>query len=108
MAPDELEVPGREPDPGPAPLSALPSTGARVAAFCAIVVAGVCGGLIGTAVVRVQCHGSCGTPRGIGFLTGALVAASGVAVIAVLVLRAMGEWSTMHQRRGLPPQDRPT
>lgn len=75
--------------PGP---SALPSVGARVVAFGAIVVGGLCGLLIGRALVEVQCSGSCATPAGVGSLAGAVVAAGGVAVVAVLVLRAMGEW----------------
>lgn len=77
------------------PVSALPSVGARVAAFCAIVVAGLAGGLIGFAFVGIQCHGSCSSPKGVGALTGALIGAGGVAIVAVLVLRAMGEWRTI-------------
>ena len=73
-------------------ISALPSTGARVAAFLAILVAGISGGLIGYGFVKVQCTGPCTTESAIGGLVGALVAAGGVAVVAVLALRAMGEW----------------
>src|SRR3954449_5760904 len=79
--------------------SALPSRTARLLAFAAIVVAGVCGGLIGYAVVKTSCHGACGTPEGAGSLTGALIAAGGVAVVAVLVLRAMGEWKRIQEER---------
>src|SRR3954468_12552512 len=79
--------------------SALPSRTARGLAFVAILVAGVCGGLIGYAIVNVSCHKSCATPEGLGALTGALVAAGGVAVVAVLVLRAMGEWRRIQQER---------
>ena len=61
-------------------------------AFVAICVAGLSGLLIGMALVRVQCRGDCAVPEGLGALVGAVVAALGVAVIAVLVLRAMGEW----------------
>jgi len=85
-----------DPDPRDLPLSsgpsALPSRTARLLAFVAIIVAGVCGGLIGYSVVNVSCHGSCTTPEGGGALIGAVLAAGGVAVVAVLVLRAMGEW----------------
>jgi hypothetical protein len=63
-----------------------------VVAFAAIVVAGLCGLLIGKALVDVQCKGDCSTAAGVGALAGALVGAGGVAVVAVLVLRAMGEW----------------
>jgi hypothetical protein len=78
--------------------SALPSTGARVLAFGAILVAGLCGGLIGYAVTDVQCVGSCTTNNALGALFGAAFAALGVAVIAVLALRAMGEWKTIQDR----------
>jgi hypothetical protein len=74
------------------PLSALPSPAARGAAFAAICLAGVAGGLIGYSLVRLQCDGDCGLPLGIGILVGAIVAAGGMSVVAVLVLRAVGEW----------------
>jgi len=59
----------------------------------------VCGALIGYSVVNVQCHGTCTTPKGIGFVPDALIAAGGVAVVAVLVLRAMGEWRRIQEER---------
>lgn len=74
------------------PLSALPSRRARALAFLSILVAGLCGGIIGSSFVNLQCEGDCSTPSGIGAVVGAGVAAGGVAVVAVLVLRAMGEW----------------
>lgn len=73
-------------------VSALPSSRARVLAFLAIIVAGVCGALIGWSLVSLQCDGNCAVPEAIGLLTGGIVAAGGVAVVAVLTLRAMGEW----------------
>ena len=79
--------------------SALPSLTARVLAFVAIIVAGVCGGLIGYAIVNVQCKGACATPEGAGSLIGAVIAAGGVAVVAVLVMRAMGEWRRVQEER---------
>jgi hypothetical protein len=92
-----------DPHPDELPLStgpsALPSRTARVLAFAAIIVAGVCGGLIGYAVVNVQCHGTCATPKGVASVTGAVIAAGGVAVVAVLVLRAMGEWRRIQEER---------
>src|SRR3954447_77131 len=99
-----LYDPAIEPDArGDLPIStgpsALPSRTARFLAFAAILVAGICGGLIGYAVVNVQCHGACATPNGIGALTGAVIAAGGVAVVAVLVLRAMGEWRRIQEER---------
>ena len=85
--------------------SALPSRTARGLAFAAIIVAGVCGGLIGYAVVHVSCHGACGTPQGVGSLTGAVLAAGGVAVVAVLVLRAMGEWRRIQAEQARDDDD---
>lgn len=83
----------------PRPVSALPSVQARALAFAAILVGGLCGGLIGFSTTRVGCHGSCGTPEGVGSIIGAVVAAAGVAIIAVLVLRAMGEWRSIKETR---------
>ena len=77
--------------PAPRP-SALPSVGARAIAFAAILVAGLSGLLIGKALVDVQCDGDCAVPAGLGAVGGAVFAAGGVAVVAVLVLRAMSEW----------------
>jgi hypothetical protein len=73
-------------------LSALPSRRVRAVAFAAVVVAGLAGGLIGWSFADIQCTGDCGTASGIGGLIGAVVAAGGVAVVAVLAMRAMGEW----------------
>lgn len=78
-------------------LSALPSTGARAAAFVAILVAGAAGGLIGYAFVDVQCAGPCTTASGVGGIFGAVLAAGGVAIVSVLALRAMGEWRTIRE-----------
>lgn len=78
--------------------SAMPSTGARVAAFTAILVAGLCGGLIGYAFVDLQCEGECTAAAGAGGLVGAVVFAVGVGVVAVLALRAMAEWRVIEHR----------
>ena len=99
----DLRVPDREERPalprtGP---TALPPVKARVVAFVAIVVAGICGLLIGASLVRIQCSGDCATPIGFGALGGAVLGAGGVALVAVLVLRAMGEWQAgpgVHRR----------
>ena len=96
--------------------SALPSTTARLLAFLAIVVGGICGAVIGWSVVDLQCGSperpraeqqaddddGCGTLMGIGAVGGAVVGAGGVAVVAVLVLRAMAEW-----RRDMDLEDEP-
>lgn len=78
--------------------NALPSTGARVAAFAAIVVAGLCGGVIGYAFMDLQTEGDATVLAGLGMVVGALFGAVGVAVVAVLALRAMGEWRTIQHR----------
>lgn len=79
------------------PLTALPSTRARVFAFAAILLAGACGGLIGWSVTTLQCTGDCSTAGALGGMVGALFAAAGVAVVAVLALRAMGEWKRIRE-----------
>lgn len=84
--------------------SALPSTGARVLAFSAILIAGLCGGLIGYAIIDLQCEGDCTVAAGVGGLVGAVVFAVGVGIVAVLALRAMGEWRQLEQRAD--PSDR--
>jgi hypothetical protein len=90
------------PDDDYAP-SALPSTTARILAFASILVAGLCGGLIGWAFVDLQCEGDCGVQAGATGLFGAVLGAGGVAVVSVLALRAMGEWRTIqHRRPGSP------
>jgi hypothetical protein len=84
------------------PISSLPSVKARVLAFGSILVAGICGALIGNSIVALGCHGSgCTTDEGIGTVVGGVIAAVGVAVVAVLVLRAMGEWRTIKEERAL-------
>ena len=98
MPPDEITRP-----PESAPVSsALPSRGARLLAFASILVGGLCGGLIGFSVTRLECVGDCTTNKSVGALVGAVVGALGVAVIAVLALRAMGEWKTIQERDAQP------
>lgn len=79
-------------------LSALPSVGVRVAAFVAILVSGLAGALIGASLIKLQCDGDCGLPIGIGLFVGAVTAAAGMAIVAVLVMRAMGEWRGVEDR----------
>ena len=102
--------------------TALPPVGARLAAFAAIVVGGICGGLLTFAIVDLQCAGDgagarqvlgeaapgapsagqrqppaagdrgCDLVAGGAGLLGAVASAGGVSVVSVLVLRAMAEW----------------
>ena len=80
-------------------LSALPSTAARAIAFVAILLGGLAGALIGYGLVDVQCEGSCATPQGLGILIGAVLTAVGTAIVAVLALRALGEWRELAEKK---------
>ena len=85
-------------DPTYAP-SSLPSTGARVLAFVAILVGGLCGGLIGYGFTDLSCgEKGCRDLAGGMAVLGAGLGALGVGVVAVLALRAMGEWSSGQKR----------
>lgn len=88
------------------PLSAIPPVAARAIAFAAILLGGLAGGLIGFALVDLQCEGDCDVAKGFGLLVGALVCAIGMAIVAVLALRAMGEWREIadRERAGHAPQ----
>lgn len=80
------------------PLSALPSPLARITAFVSILLGGLGGALIGYTLVDIQYDGASATPLGLGLVIGAIVAAGGTAIIAVLVLRATGEWRDIGDR----------
>ncbi len=84
------------------PQDVLPDAGppvwARLLAVSAIVIAGVCGGLIGWSIVDLQCSGDCGTTAALAGVGAAVVCAVGVAVVAVLSLRAMAEWKAIEAR----------
>lgn len=130
------------PETGPGPTvrpytpTALPSVTARLLAFVAILVGGLCGGLISYSLADIQCGSDdraaativdgtpedggtasaapaeeddgCSTLSGVAGLIGAAVVAAGVAVISVLVLRAMAEWRRdldVAEGRGTAPTD---
>jgi hypothetical protein len=93
-----------QPVPGPAPddPDAHPYAAGRgvlIGAFVAIVVAGLSGAAIGYGLVGVGCTGDCSTVSGVGALLGGLLAAGGVAIVAVLLLRSMAEWRSGGIRR---------
>jgi len=71
-----------------------------VLAFVAILLGGAAGGAIGRVLVDLQCSGDCTVAAGIGLLVGAVGVAAGMAVVAVLVLRALGEWRQLGDDRG--------
>jgi hypothetical protein len=75
------------------------SRAALIGAFVAVVVAGLSGAAIGFGLVGIGCTGDCGTVSGLGALLGGLVAAGGVAIVAVLLLRSMAEWKAGGIRR---------
>ena len=89
-------LPSREP-PEEHPYAA--SRGALIGAFIAVVVAGLSGAAIGYGLVNVGCTGDCDTVSGIAALLGGLLAAGGVAIVAVLLLRSMAEWKAGGIRR---------
>lgn len=76
--------------PGRSALSALPSARARLVAFMAIIIGGLCGGLIGYGFMSLESDDD--TLAAVVALVAAVAFAAGTAVIAVLALRAMGEW----------------
>jgi len=80
-------------------LSALPSVLARIVAFVSIIVAGFAGALIGFTLIDLQCQGACDIPNSIGLFLGAITGAFGMGVVAVLVLRATGEWKELEDRK---------
>ncbi len=96
---DPTPDPDRTPPGVPEATAPLPSPAARAFAVFLIVVAGLCGGLIGYAVADLQCTGDCGLLVGASAFLGAVAAAGGVAVVAVLALRAMAEWDTVQERQ---------
>ncbi|HJM21159.1 MAG TPA: hypothetical protein QF409_04170 [Acidimicrobiales bacterium] len=73
--------------------TALPSVTARVLAFSAVMVASICGGLMGFAVGSLQWSESRSAWIFVAGAAGSALAALGVAVVSVLVLRAMSEWA---------------
>lgn len=75
------------------PETALPSVRARIIAFVAIFLGGGLGGAIGYWFADIQCTGSCTTVSGFSMLGGTLLVAVGTAVISVLSLRALAEWT---------------
>lgn len=94
----DARPPAKAPEPGGYAPSSLPSLGARILAFVAILVGGLLGGLIGYGFTDLQCTDGCsGRAAGVGVL-GAVIGAVGVGVVAVLALRAMGEWRTIQHR----------
>lgn len=74
------------------PLSALPSRAARATAFTSILFGGLLGGLMGYLLINVQCEGDCHAQKGLAVFIGSVSFAIGMSIVAVLGLRAVGEW----------------
>ncbi len=90
-------VSGNGPQAGSLP-DAAPPVWARVVAVTSIVIAGAAGGLIGWSAFDLQCTGDCSTSAVVAGVVSAIVCAVGVAVVAVLTLRAMSEWKAIENR----------
>jgi len=88
--------PPAQPSAAPGPQTALPSVPARVLAFASVLLGGALGGFIGHAFGELGGFGS--TATGVLTLLVGLGSAGGVAVIAVLTLRALGEWRTIREQ----------
>jgi hypothetical protein len=87
------DQPSDQPDPPSVdPESALPSVRARVLAFASIIVCGALGGAIGYWFSDLSGNGTAAS--GFLMLAGTLVFALGGAVVAVLSLRALAEWTS--------------
>ncbi|MCY4069014.1 MAG: hypothetical protein OXE79_07915 [Acidimicrobiaceae bacterium] len=86
---------------GTVPPDSSPSLRARILSFTAVILAGVCGGLTGFAVMDVGCRGDCEITAGFVGLASAVGAAVGTGIVVVLALRASAEW------RAQQPQPEP-
>lgn len=105
LDPEPTPAPATGAAPGPPPDAAppmLPSKGAYLLAFGAVVLAGIFGAIIGYGVADVGSSSDVATF--LGTLIGAVIGAGGVGVVAVLVLRAMSEWNRI---QALPEDQRP-
>jgi len=78
---------------------------ARALAVAAIIIGGLCGGLIGYSVTNLQCDDGCSTLAGSIGLASAVGTAAGVAIVAVLTLRAMAEWDARQIRQRVHGSD---
>lgn len=79
--------------------TSAPNRIVRVVAMLSILLAGLCGGLIGYVVTDLQCHDGCRSVSGFVGVVSAIACASGVAVVVVLALRASAEWKAKEVRQ---------
>jgi len=94
----------KAPNSGSTPTTATPPLLGRILATAAIIIAGLCGGLIGYAVTDLQCNDGCQTLASVVGVGAALGAATGVAIVSVLSLRAMSEWEATQAAREVDAQ----
>lgn len=78
--------------------TSAPSRTARLLAVSSILLAGLCGGLVGYVVMDLQCRDGCSNTAGLVGVASAVGCAVGVAVVAVLALRASAEWNEREAR----------
>jgi hypothetical protein len=101
----------------------VPRRGPLLLAFTAVVVCGGLGGLIGFGLIDTSCQEkpsllermlesvrgyhaashSCAVAKAGGSVVGAVLAAIGAGIVAVLMLRAMAEWRITRPDAGPPP-----
>ena len=74
-------------------------------AFASIILGGLTGAVIGNGFATITCHRGCSTQGGIGAIIGAVLGAGGIAIVAVLTLRAMGEWRRIQLEREVDADD---
>jgi hypothetical protein len=79
------ELPAFDTGPGP-------PRGAFLFAYVFVVIGGLFGGAIGYGLVNVSSTGGTPVEKALGALAGAIIAAVGLGIVAVLALRAMAEW----------------
>ena len=91
----------RTPQPVPDLPPTLPSRTAFALAFTGIVVAGLFGAVIGYGLGDLSAGG--GSAPLVWAVVGAIVAAGGVGIVAVLVLRAQAEWRQVPPGAAPPP-----
>jgi hypothetical protein len=94
-------MPEELPDDGTLPVG-LPSRTAYLLAFGGVVIAGIFGAIIGYGLVNVSSDDASATSKLLGTLIGSVIAAGGVGIVAVLVLRAMAEWKRRPPERAGP------
>lgn len=85
----------------PARLSALPSVTARAVAFSTILLGGLIGGLLTYAVRKVMSGKTTGMSIGLWTVVGSVGTAFGTGILAILGLRAMGEWRSLNKAESL-------